>query len=88
MFKFPTNNSFDVGLAVFYAHYMDYSPYNYQKNADQDTLKNLFCFQKHDTDDANGCLTNKGYDDLEAHFHGKAYLANVHEQMSSSVDWI
>ena len=57
---------------MFYSYYK-ISPYGYQKDADQDILKNLVRFLKNDTDDADGRLASKGQDDLEAYFYGKAY---------------
>ena len=70
MITFPANNSFDVGLAVFHAYYK-ISPY--QKNADQDPLKNLIRCVKNDTNDTFCRLAYKGHDHLEAYFYGKAY---------------
>ena len=72
MSSFLANNSFDIGLAVFYTYYK-ISPHGYQKDADQNTLKNLVRFLKNDSDDADGRLASKGHDDLEAYFYGKAY---------------
>ena len=73
LLTFPANNSFDVGLAVFHAHYK-ISPYNYQKNADQVPLKYLMRCWKNDTDNDGVChLAYKGQDDLDNYFYGKAY---------------